>query len=101
MEDYHERSNVVCGALMFGVVIIAANVNAQGVPQAVEITKVDVQKVSAGYRARWSGQLYTDARSASCIDFTSPFGSFTMMYPMTSHLATVLRTGHSAAPIPD
>ena len=36
---------------MFGVVFLAANVNAQGVPQTVEITKVDVQKVSAGYRA--------------------------------------------------
>ena len=29
----------------------AAHVKAQGVPQTVEITKVDVQKVAAGYRA--------------------------------------------------
>jgi hypothetical protein len=44
-------ATLLAGALMFGVVLLAANVNAQGVPQAVEITKVDVQKVSAGYRA--------------------------------------------------
>jgi hypothetical protein len=31
--------------------LLAAHANAQGVPQSVEITKVDVQKVAAGYRA--------------------------------------------------
>ena len=31
--------------------IFAAHANAQGVPQTVEIAKVDVQKVAAGYRA--------------------------------------------------
>jgi hypothetical protein len=31
--------------------LLATHANAQGVPQSVEITKVDVQKVAAGYRA--------------------------------------------------
>jgi len=30
---------------------LPTHANAQGVPQSVEITKVDVQKVAAGYRA--------------------------------------------------
>jgi hypothetical protein len=30
---------------------LAAHANAQGVPQTVDIAKVDVQKVAAGYRA--------------------------------------------------
>jgi hypothetical protein len=46
-----KKTMLFASAAMFGVVFLAANVNAQGVPQTVEITKVDVQKVSAGYRA--------------------------------------------------
>ena len=46
-----KKTLLLATAAMFGVVFLAANVNAQGVPQTVEITKVDVQKVSAGYRA--------------------------------------------------
>jgi len=46
-----KKTLLLASAAMFGVVFLAANVNAQGVPQSVEITKVDVQKVSAGYRA--------------------------------------------------
>jgi hypothetical protein len=42
---------LLAGAAMFGIVALAINANAQGVPQSVEITKVDVQKVAAGYRA--------------------------------------------------
>jgi hypothetical protein len=44
-------------ALLFAVTAVScvgffvAPVNAQGVPQTVEIAKVDVQKVAAGYRA--------------------------------------------------
>src|SRR5678816_3428918 len=45
-----KKTLLLATAAMFGVVFLAANVNAQGVPQTVEITKVDVQKVSAGYR---------------------------------------------------
>ena len=46
-----KKTLLLSSAAMFGVVFLAANVNAQGAPQTVEITKVDVQKVSAGYRA--------------------------------------------------
>ena len=46
-----KKTLLLSSAVMVGVVFLAANVNAQGVPQTVEITKVDVQKVSAGYRA--------------------------------------------------
>jgi PRC-barrel domain len=38
-------------AAMLGMCFLAAPAKAQGVPQTVEITKVDVQKVAAGYRA--------------------------------------------------
>src|ERR1700680_4234127 len=42
---------LLAGAAMIGVGFLAAHAKAQGVPQTVEITKVDVQKVAAGYRA--------------------------------------------------
>src|SRR4029453_231754 len=46
-----KKTLLLSSAVMFGVVFLAPNVNAHGVPRTVEITKVDVQKVSAGYRA--------------------------------------------------
>jgi hypothetical protein len=46
-----KKTMLLACAAMFGMVFLAANVNAQGIPQSVEITKVDVQKVAAGYRA--------------------------------------------------
>jgi hypothetical protein len=36
---------------MMGVAILSGPAGAQGVPQSVDIVKVDVQKVAAGYRA--------------------------------------------------
>ena len=36
---------------MMGVAVLSGPAEAQGVPQSVEIVKVDVQKVAAGYRA--------------------------------------------------
>jgi hypothetical protein len=42
---------LLASAAIIGVMLLAAHANAQGVPQSVEITKVDVQKVAAGYRA--------------------------------------------------
>ena len=39
-----KKTMLLASAAMFGVVLLAANVTAQGVPQTVEITKVDVQK---------------------------------------------------------
>ena len=46
-----KKTILLASSAMFGVVFLVANVSAQGVPQTVEITKVDVQKVAAGYRA--------------------------------------------------
>jgi len=42
---------LIAGAAMIGVGFLTAHANAQGVPQTVEITKVDVQKVAAVFRA--------------------------------------------------
>jgi hypothetical protein len=42
---------LLASAAIIGLSFLATHANAQGVPQTVEITKVDVQKVSAGYRA--------------------------------------------------
>jgi hypothetical protein len=46
-----KKTMLLASAAMIGIFVLAANANAQGVPQSVEITKVDVQKVAAGYRA--------------------------------------------------
>ena len=45
------KTMLLASAAIIGVMLLAAHANAQGVPQSVEITKVDVQKVAAGYRA--------------------------------------------------
>jgi hypothetical protein len=42
---------LLASAAMIGVGFLASHAKAQGVPQSVEIAKVDVQKVAAGYRA--------------------------------------------------
>src|SRR5512133_327803 len=46
-----KKTMLLASAAMIGVGFLTAQVHAQGVPQTVEITKVDVQKVAAGYRA--------------------------------------------------
>jgi len=46
-----KKTMLLASAAIIGVSFLAGNANAQGVPQTVEITKVDVQKVAAGYRA--------------------------------------------------
>ena len=46
-----KKTMLLASAAMIGVGFLAADANAQGVPQMVEIAKVDVQKVAAGYRA--------------------------------------------------
>jgi hypothetical protein len=46
-----KKTMLLASAAMIGIGVIATPANAQGVPQAVEITKVDVQKVAAGYQA--------------------------------------------------
>jgi hypothetical protein len=42
---------LLASAAMIAVGFLTAHANAQGVPQTVEIAKVDLQKVAAGYRA--------------------------------------------------
>jgi hypothetical protein len=46
-----KKTMLLASAAMIGVMLLAAHANAQGVPQSVEITKVDVKTVAAGYRA--------------------------------------------------
>ena len=46
-----KKTVLLASAAMLGVVFLAAPVNAQGVKQTVEIAKVDLQTVAAGYRA--------------------------------------------------
>src|SRR4029077_19479762 len=45
-----KKTMLLASAVMIGG-FLAAHANAQGVPQTVDIAKVDVQKVAAGYRA--------------------------------------------------
>ena len=42
---------LLASAAMIGVGLLAADASAQGVPQTIEIARVDVQKVAGGYRA--------------------------------------------------
>ena len=42
---------LLAAATAIGLAVLAVGANAQGVPQTVAITKVDVQKVEAGYQA--------------------------------------------------
>ena len=46
-----KKTMLLSSVAIIGVSVLATHANAQGVPQSVEITKVDVQKVAAGYRA--------------------------------------------------
>jgi hypothetical protein len=46
-----KKTMLLASAAIIGMSFLTAHANAQGVPQTVEITKVDVQKVAAGYRA--------------------------------------------------
>ena len=46
-----KKTMLLASAAMIGIAVLATQASAQGVPQSVEITKVDVQKVAAGYRA--------------------------------------------------
>jgi hypothetical protein len=46
-----KKAMLFASAAIIGVSVLATHANAQGVSQSVEITKVDVQRVAAGYRA--------------------------------------------------
>ena len=45
------KTMLLVSAAMIGAGVFAAQANAQGTPQSVEITKVDIHTVAAGYRA--------------------------------------------------
>jgi hypothetical protein len=46
-----KKAMVLAGAAMIGVALLSGGAGAQGTPQTVELVKVDVQKLAAGYRA--------------------------------------------------
>ena len=45
------KSIVLASAAMISIALLSGGVGAQGTPQTVELAKVDVQKLAAGYRA--------------------------------------------------
>ncbi len=46
-----KKTMMLASAAMIGAGFLVADAKAQGVPQTVEIARVDVQKVAAGFRA--------------------------------------------------
>ena len=46
-----KKSMVLAGAAMIGIAVLSGGAGAQGTPQTVELVKVDVQKLAAGYRS--------------------------------------------------
>jgi hypothetical protein len=46
-----KKTMLLASAAMIGVGFLAAQAKAQGVPQTVELAKVDVHELSAGYRS--------------------------------------------------
>jgi hypothetical protein len=46
-----KRAILFAGVAMIGVAFLSGNAGAQGAPQVVELAKVDVQTLAAGYRA--------------------------------------------------
>ena len=45
------KSMVLASAAMISVALLSGGAGAQGTPQTVELVKVDVQKLAAGYRS--------------------------------------------------
>jgi len=46
-----QKVMILASAAMFSVAVYASSASAQGTPQTVELVKVDVTKLAAGYRA--------------------------------------------------
>ena len=46
-----KKSMVLAGAAMIGIALLSDGAGAQGTPQTIELVKVDVQKLAAGYRS--------------------------------------------------
>ena len=46
-----KKSMVLASAAIIGIALLSGGAGAQGTPQTVELVKVDVQKLAAGYRS--------------------------------------------------
>src|SRR3981189_1140380 len=46
-----KKAMILSSAAMISIALLSGGAGAQGTPQTVELAKVDVQKLSAGYRA--------------------------------------------------
>src|ERR1700682_6097059 len=46
-----KKSMILCSAAIIGIAVLSGGAGAQGTPQTIELVKVDVQKLAAGYRA--------------------------------------------------
>jgi PRC-barrel domain len=46
-----KKAMVLASAAIIGIVVLSGGAGAQGTPQTIELVKVDVQKLAAGYRA--------------------------------------------------
>lgn len=46
-----KKSMALTGAAMISIALLSGGAGAQGTPQTVELVKVDVQKLAAGYRS--------------------------------------------------
>ena len=46
-----KKSMILASAAIIGIAVLSGGAGAQGTPQTIELVKVDVQKLAAGYRA--------------------------------------------------
>ena len=46
-----KKSMILASAAIIGIAVLSGVAGAQGTPQTIELVKVDVQKLAAGYRA--------------------------------------------------
>jgi PRC-barrel domain protein len=46
-----KKSMILASAAIIGIAVLSGGARAQGTPQTIELVKVDVQKLAAGYRA--------------------------------------------------
>ena len=51
VEGNWKKAAALASAVIVGVVLLSGSAEAQGTPQTVELVKLDVQKLAAGYRA--------------------------------------------------
>src|ERR1700730_7635600 len=46
-----KKSMILASAAIIGIAVLSGGAGAQGTPQTIDLTKVDVQKLAGGYRA--------------------------------------------------